>query len=64
MKKLEKQKKCSIKRILKLNDYNDSLFNNKIISKSQQRFKSEGNNLYTEEIDKIALISNDDKRFW
>ena len=63
MKKLEKQKKCSIKRILKLNDYNDSLFNNKIKSKSQQRFKSEGNNIYTEEIDKIALISNDDERF-
>ena len=63
MKKLKKQKKSSIKRILKLNDYNDSLFNNKIISKSQQRFKSEGNNIYTEEIDKIALISNDDERF-
>ena len=64
MKKLKKQKKSSIKRILMLNNYNDSLFNNKIKSKSQQRFKSEGNNIYTEEIDKIALISNDDERFW
>ena len=33
-----------------------------IILKSQQRFKSEAHNVYTEEIDKIALSSNDDKR--
>ena len=30
--------------------------------KSQQRFKSEAHNLYTEEINKVALSSNDDKR--
>ena len=36
--------------------------NNKAILKSQQRFKSEAHNLYTEEINKIALRSNDDKR--
>ena len=30
--------------------------------KSQQRFKSEANNVYTEEINKIALSSNDVKR--
>ena len=30
--------------------------------KLQQRFKSEGRNVYTEEISKIALIYNDDKR--
>ena len=28
----------------------------------QQRFKSEANNLYTEEINKIALSSDDDRR--
>ena len=36
--------------------------NNKAILKSQQRFKSKAHNLYTEEINKIALSSNDDKR--
>ena len=30
--------------------------------KAQQRLKSEGNNVFTKEINKIALISNDDKR--
>ena len=34
----------------------------KIILKSQQRFKSNHHNVYTEEINKIALSSNDDKR--
>ena len=30
--------------------------------KTHQRFKSETHNFFTEEIDKIALSSNDDKR--
>ena len=30
--------------------------------KSRQRFKSEAHNVYTEEINKIALSNNDDKR--
>ena len=34
-------KKCVIKRRLKFNDQKDWLFKNKIILKSQQRFKSE-----------------------
>ena len=38
------------------------MFNNKIILKSQQRFKSDYHNIYTEKINKIALSSNDDKR--
>ena len=36
--------------------------NNKSILKTQQRFKSERRNVFTEEINKIALSSNDDKR--
>ena len=32
------------------------------MSKSQQRFKSEKHNVFTKEINKIALSSNDDKR--
>ena len=38
------------------------MFNDKIILKSQQRFKSDHHKVYTEEVDKIALSSNDDKR--
>ena len=51
-----------IKRKLKFNDYKDCLLKNEIVSKSQQRFKSEGHDVYIEEINKIELSSNDDKR--
>ena len=47
---------------LKFNDYKDCSLNNEIVLKSQQRFKSERHDVYTEEIDKIALSSNYDKR--
>ena len=36
--------------------------NNKSILKSQQRFRSNKHNVFTEEVTKIALIANDDKR--
>ena len=36
--------------------------NKKLILKKQQRFKSERHNYFTEELTKIALSSNDDKR--
>ena len=61
-KKAKGTKKCVIKRNIKFKDYKDCLFNNKIILKSQQRFKSDHHNIYTIEINKIALSSNDDKR--
>ena len=48
--------------MLKFNDYKDCLLNNKIVLKSQQRFKSERHYVYTEEVNKIALSNNDDKR--
>ena len=35
---------------------------NKSILKTQQRFKSERHNVFTEDINKMALSSNDDKR--
>ena len=63
-KKNKGTKKCVVKRILKFNDYKDWLLNKKIVLKSQQRFKSEAHSVYTEEINKIALRSNDDKRVW
>ena len=40
----------------------DSLFINDVIVKSQQRFRSDHHRLYTEDVNKIALSSNDDKR--
>ena len=40
----------------------DSLFNNKTILKSQLRFKSDHDDVYTEEVNKIALNSNDNER--
>ena len=43
-------------------NYKDCLFKNKIILKSQQRFKTDHHNIYTEQINKIALSSNDDER--
>ena len=55
-------KKCVIKRILKFNDDKNCQSNDKIILKSQQRFKSDCYNVYTEQINKIALSSNDHKR--
>ena len=62
VKKSERTKKCVIKPELMFENYKDCLFNDKIILKSQQRFKSDHHNVYTEEINKIALSSNDDKR--
>ena len=55
-------KQCIIKRELVFKDYENCLFNDKIILKSQQRFKSDCHNIYTEQIKKNAPISNDDKR--
>ena len=48
--------------ILNIKNYEDCLFNNKVILKSQQRFKRDYHSVYTEEINEIALSSNDDKR--
>ena len=43
-------------------NYEDCLLSNKIILKSQQRSKSDYHEVYTEEVNNIALNSNDDKR--
>ena len=43
-------------------NYKDFLFNNKTIYRPQERFKSYYHNMYTEEVTKIAIGSNDDKR--
>ena len=61
-KKAKGTKKCVIKRELMFENYKDSLFNNKIILKLQQRFKSDHHEVYTEEVNKIALSRDDDNR--
>ena len=62
IKKQKEQNKSVIKKILKYNDCKDCFLNNKTILKSQKRFKSERHNVYTEDLNKIALSSNDGKR--
>ena len=62
MKKAKGTKKCVIKKMLKFEDYKKCLFDNEPMLKSQQEFKSENHEVYTENINKIALSSNDDKR--
>ena len=60
--KAEGIKKCVIKHRLVFENYRDSLFNNQTILKSQLRFKRNPHSVYTEEVNKITLNSNDDKR--
>ena len=57
-----KEWKVYKKRRLMFENYKDSLFNDKTILKSQLRFKSDHHDVYTEEVNKISLSSNDDKR--
>ena len=51
-----------MERILKFINYKNCSLISELISESQQRFKSKAHNVYAEEINKIALSSNDDKR--
>ena len=55
-KKAKVTKKCIIKRQLMFENYKDSLFNDKIILKSQQRFRSDRHRVYTEDVNKIGLV--------
>ena len=61
-KKAKGTKKCIIKRMIKFNDYKNCLLKDEVILKSQQRFISKKHNVYTENINKIVLSNNDDKR--
>ena len=61
-KKSTRNKKMHNKKVLKFNDYKDCLLNDRTILELKQRFKSERHNVYTEDVNKIALSSNDDKR--
>ena len=61
-KKAKGTKKSVIKRMIKFSDYKSCLLKDEVILKSQQRFISKKHNVYTENINKIALSNNDDKR--
>ena len=60
--KKSKGTKCVIKRELMLENFKNCLFNCEVILKLQQRFKSDHHKVYTEEVNKITLSSDDDKR--
>ena len=61
-KKSKGTKRCVIKQKLMFQNFKNCLFNNKTVYRSQERFKSYYHDVYTEEVNKIALSSNDDKR--
>ena len=61
-KKEKGTKKCIIKRFIMFNHYLECLKEKKKILRKQQRFKSDMHDIYTEEVNKVALSFNDDKR--
>ena len=61
-KKAKGTKKLVIKKTIKFNDYKKCLLNDEVILKSQQKFISKKYDVYTENINKIALSNDDDKR--
>ena len=61
-KKSKGTKKCVIKKMIKFDDYKKCLLNDKVILKSQERFISTKHDVYTENVNKIALSNDDDKR--
>ena len=62
VKKSTGTKQCIIKGETMFENYKNCLFNGEVILKAQQRFKSDHHKVYAEEVNKIALSSDDDKR--
>ena len=56
------QRNKIIEREFMFTNYKDCQYNDEIILKLQQRFKSDHHNVYTSQINNIALSSKDDKR--
>ena len=48
--------------MIKFDDYKNCLLKDKVLLKSQQRFISKKHDVYTEDINKIALSNDNDKR--
>ena len=61
-KKAKETKKCVIKQKLMFQNYEDCLLNNKTVNRPQERFKTYSHDVYTEEVNMIALSNNDDNR--
>ena len=61
-KKAKSTKKCVIKPEIEFQDPKEWLKNNKRILKSQQRFRIEAHNVFTEKVNKITPKANDDKK--
>ena len=61
-KKAKGTKECVIKKEIMFNNYVECLKAKKKTLRSQQRFKSDAHNVHTEEINKVALLFEDDKR--
>ena len=61
-KKAKGTKKCVIKTMIKFNDYKNCSLKDEVLLKSQQRFISKKHDVYTQNINKIALSNNDDQR--
>ena len=59
----EEDKKCKgVKKEITFKDYKDCLFTEKDQGKSMNVFRSRKHTIYTENIKKVALSSNNDKR--
>ena len=61
-KKAKGERNCVIKREMEFQNYKDFVKNNQIVFKSQQRFRSELHNVFTEKVNKVALSVNDSNR--
>ena len=61
-KKSKGRKRCVIKQKRMFQNFKNCLFNNKTIYRSQERFKNHNQDVYTEEVNKIALSNDDNKR--
>ena len=61
-KKAKGTKKCVIKKDLVFDNYLECLKEKKKILRFQQGFKSDGHDVYTQDIYKVALSFEDDKR--
>ena len=55
-------KKCVIKQKFMFQNWKNCLLNNKTVYRSQKIFKSYNHDVYTEEVNKITLSSDDDQR--
>ena len=61
-KKAKGTKKCVIKKMIKFDDFKKCLLNDEVTLNSQQRFISNKHDVYTENVNKIALSNDDYKR--